>query len=401
MVWRHNSYLLFHTAFSIGTSLSPSLYSALSIIINCPFSFLCPQMMFDSFSSNNKISQYLCLKCNTVLRGIVELKEGKVECTAISYFSKKEQCPKCGSLLANSLLKRRRQCKEIQNSNIYYNNTIAEQRQQQEQSQPLSLISKFHTAYDRLDVNNRLTLDIKSVDLSLIYFTTGESVCIMGKPQFTNLLLSRLCIRALMPKRYIGCLDSGHVIFIDAGGYNSDPYQCVNFARQYGLDIKKVLQSIIVCRAFTIYQLANLIIYELPKVIRQFDNVKLIIIADLLGMFVKDPQIEIKEGEFIIEEIITSIRRQSSLSDRLFIVSLNVQGNDNNNSHKFANYYKCITRRFSKCIKISRDNLSSNGNNLIMIELGVRNQHNSHQYQHHHPHAYNKFLIKERNLRII
>jgi hypothetical protein len=367
-------------------------------------------MMFDSFSSNNEISQYLCLKCNTVLKGIVELKEGEVECTAISYFSKKEQCPKCGSLLANSLLKRRRQCKEIQNSNIYYNNTIAEQRRQQhEQSQPLSLIPKFYTAYDRLDVNNTLTLDIKDIDpsSSLLYFTTGESVCIMGKPQLTNLLLSRLCIRALMPKRYIGGLDSSHVIFIDAGGYNSDPYQCVNFARQYGLDIKKVLQSIIVCRAFTIYQLADLVIGELPKIIQQqqqqeqeqFDNdIKLIVISDLLGMFVKDPQIEIKEGEFIIEEIITSIRRQSSLSDRLFIVSLNVQGNDNNNSHKFANYYKCITRRFSKCVKISKDNLSSNGNNL-MIELGVRNQHNSHQ--HHHHHAYNKFLIKERNLRII
>ena len=373
-------------------------------------------MRFDSFnattiiassnsSGKNEISQYLCLKCNIVLKETVELKEEEVECTDISYLSKKEQCPKCGSLLANSLLKRRRQCKEIQNSNIYYNNTIAEQRRQHEQSQPLSLIPKFHTAYDRLDVNNTLTLDIKSIDpSSLLYFTTGESVCITGKTQFTNLLLSRLYIRALMPKRHIGGLDSSHVIFIDAGGNNLDPYQCVSFARQYGLDIKKVLQSIIVCRAFTIYQLANLVIYELPKIIQQqqqqeqFDNdIKLIVISDLLGMFVKDPQIEIKEGEFIIEEIITSIRRQSSLSDRLFIVSLNVEGNDNNNSHKFANYSKYITKRFSKCVKISRDNLSSNGNNL-MIELGVRNQHNSHQYHHH---TYNKFLIKERNLRVI
>jgi hypothetical protein len=49
------------------------------------------------------------------------------------------------------------------------------------------------------------------------------------------------------------------VIFIDAGGgKSSDIYQCVNLARQYyGLDIKKVLQSIVVTRAFTIYQLAD------------------------------------------------------------------------------------------------------------------------------------------------
>jgi hypothetical protein len=49
------------------------------------------------------------------------------------------------------------------------------------------------------------------------------------------------------------------VIFIDAGGgKSSDIYQCVNLARQYyGMDIKKVLQSTVVTRAFTIYQLAD------------------------------------------------------------------------------------------------------------------------------------------------
>jgi hypothetical protein len=98
----------------------------------------------------------------------------------------------------------------------------------------------------------------------------------------------------------------------------------VSFARQYGLDIKKVLRSIIVSRAFTIYQLANLIINELPKVTRQFDDdVKLIVIAGLLGMFVNNPQIETEEAEFMIEEIITSIRRQVSLSNLLFVVTLN------------------------------------------------------------------------------
>jgi hypothetical protein len=214
----------------------------------------------------------------------------------------------------------------------------------------------------------------------------------MGQAVFTNFLLSRLCVRALMSNRYNGGLNSNHVIFIDAGGNNSDPYQCVNFARQYGLDIKKVLQSIIVCRAFTIYQLANLIIYELPKVIRQFDNVKLIIIADLLGMFVSDPQIEIEEAEYIIEKIITSIRRQLS-ENLLFLVSLSVDDDSSNNSHKFANYYKHITTRSSKSIKISKDNQSNNGNVIIKSEMYDR-------YRHHRHYASNRFLIKERDLRI-
>ena len=71
---------------------------------------------------------------------------------------------------------------------------------------------------------------------------------------------------------------------------------------QVGLDIikKKVSQSIIVSRVFLGYQLANLISYELPNVIeqQQFDNAMFIVISDLLGMFVKDPQIEIKEAEY-------------------------------------------------------------------------------------------------------
>jgi hypothetical protein len=58
------------------------------------------------------------------------------------------------------------------------------------------------------------------------------------------------------------------IIFIDAGN-DLDIYQYVSFVRQYGLDIKKFLQSIVVSRMFTIYQLANTIIYELPKLIIQ------------------------------------------------------------------------------------------------------------------------------------
>jgi hypothetical protein len=57
------------------------------------------------------------------------------------------------------------------------------------------------------------------------------------------------------------CSTEKHIIFIDAGN-DLDIYQYVNLARQYGLDIKKFLQSIVVSRMFTIYQLANTIIYD-------------------------------------------------------------------------------------------------------------------------------------------
>lgn len=65
---------------------------------------------------------------------------------------------------------------------------------------------------------------------------------------------------------------SSSLIFVDTGeGNSSDIYQCVIFARQYGLRIKKLLQSIIVSTAFTIHQISNIIIYHLHNVIQQFN----------------------------------------------------------------------------------------------------------------------------------
>jgi hypothetical protein len=50
----------------------------------------------------------------------------------------------------------------------------------------------------------------------------------------------------MLPKRH-GGMGEGYskIIDIDAGNC-SDVYQIVNFARQYGLEIKRVLQNIIV-----------------------------------------------------------------------------------------------------------------------------------------------------------
>ena len=76
--------------------------------------------------------------------------------------------------------------------------------------------------------------------------------------------------------------DYSKIIAIDAGNC-TDVYQCIDFARQYGLEVKKVLQSIVVSRIFTIYQLAHLIIFELPKIIEQFSSRnKIIVIYGLL-----------------------------------------------------------------------------------------------------------------------
>ncbi len=61
--------------------------------------------------------------------------------------------------------------------------------------------------------------------------------------------MDRLCVHSMLPRRH-GGIGEGYsmITAIDAGNC-SDIYQIVDFARQYGLEIKRVLQNIVVSRA--------------------------------------------------------------------------------------------------------------------------------------------------------
>ena len=196
--------------------------------------------------------QYFCSYCGTLLKISYESTSNPL----LANLS--EECPTCGVLLSQTL---KRELKSAEQ----------QQRQQQQNNiqQSSSFLSspplpKFQTAYE--EISSRLTFDIKKIDNS-ISITAGQTVCISGSERkYINILLIRLCVRALLPKRYGGGFSSPNVIVIDAAAGNGlDIYQYVNFARQHGLDIKKVLENTIITRAFTIYQLANIIIYELPE----------------------------------------------------------------------------------------------------------------------------------------
>jgi len=118
-----------------------------------------------------------------------------------------------------------------------------------------------------------------------------------------------------MPKRF-GGLDS-NVILID-GNNRSDVYLCIEFARQYGLKVDDVLSRIISSRAFTIHQLASLVINTLAIMIKQY-NTKVVVISDILGMFVNDPYLDLFEAKTIVKEIAGVI---SKLKDVLVVFSM-------------------------------------------------------------------------------
>jgi hypothetical protein len=153
--------------------------------------------------------------------------------------------------------------------------------------------------------------------------------------------------------------DYSKIIAIDAGNC-TDVYQCIDFARQYGLEVKKVLQSIVVSRIFTIYQLAHLIIFELPKIIEQFSSRnKIIVIYGLLHLFVYDSHIDKADAKQLIKEIAGSLWKLSK--DRFVLASF---------TYSNSEYEKQFVPVFDKCIKVTND---INDNRILQMNVSNHN----------------------------
>ena len=87
---------------------------------------------------------------------------------------------------------------------------------------------------------------------------------IFGDTRYTHVLTTRLVVRSLLPRNH-GGVDAENVIVIDADD-SSSPYLYVDIARQHGMHHRNVLRKVLVSRQFTIYQLTNTIIYNIPRV---------------------------------------------------------------------------------------------------------------------------------------
>jgi hypothetical protein len=247
-----------------------------------------------------------------------------------------------------------------------------------------SLPIKLETAYDILQKPNRLSFDIDQIDRCLELTDRGgggssNSLCITNglkdgswqQRHVNDTLLTRLCIRALMSRRH-GGFGSPSVIFIDAGNC-SDIYQCVNFARQYGLDIQKVLDSIMVSRPFTIYQLAGLLLYELESAAIHRFGAKLIVVSDMLKMFsqeASDPQLDHDEAQWLLKEIAMSLQRISA--QVLVAISLS---NNNNNNNRPSKYWSLLPHCDNQ-IDITAT-ASSDGSHNLHLEITNHRHHDS------------------------
>jgi hypothetical protein len=124
-----------------------------------------------------------------------------------------------------------------------------------------------------------------------------------------NLISEFLCFRAQLP-REAGGTDSS-VVLID-GGNRSDLYLFSSFAKLYGVTPKKALARVVTSRAFTVYQLANLVVRELTKVIDAY-GARVVLLADSLGVMREESGLRDDEATRLAQAIrcgIDCVRRE-------------------------------------------------------------------------------------------
>jgi hypothetical protein len=146
-----------------------------------------------------------------------------------------------------------------------------------------------------------------------------------------------------------GGLGAESIVFVD-GGNSSDVYRCASFARQFGLEISKVLRGILVSRAFTIHQLAGLVAYELPKAMREF-NPKIVMVSDLLRMFTEDPQVSRKETWYLISEIMESVRKMDGV-----LLVMSIHGSSPHDSQILPSFAKRVEMTKTKQLNVMLHN---------------------------------------------
>jgi hypothetical protein len=222
---------------------------------------------------------------------------------------------------------------------------------------------KLKTAYDYL---NQISFTVDGTSNKTIELLSTDAICLLGNSRMTNLMLTKIAVHCLMPKKY-GGFRSSKVFVLDAGNC-TDVYQFVGFMKQYGLNIKKNLKKIMISRVFTVYQLTHFLKYELPKTIHDY-RINIVIIPDLLTMFLQEAEMDFNEVKFLVTEIVDILKVITHEGKVLLITSLSL---DDDQLPPFViDLGNRIVKSFNKCIAIDKNKTNDKFKMLIRQKQGA------------------------------
>jgi len=222
---------------------------------------------------------------------------------------------------------------------------------------------KLKTAYDYL---NQISFTVGGTQNKTIELLSTDAICLRGDSRMTNLMLTKIAVHCLMPKKY-GGFRSSKVFVLDAGNC-TDFYQFIDFMKQHGLNIKKNLKKIMISRVFTVYQLAHFLKYELPKIINDY-RINIVIIPDLLAMFLQQAEMDVDEVKFLVSEIIDILEVIAREGKVLLIISLFFEGNKL--PPLVIDLGNRIVKIFNKCVKIDKNKTNDKFKMLIQQRQGA------------------------------
>lgn len=221
---------------------------------------------------------------------------------------------------------------------------------------------KLKTAYDYL---NQISFTVDGTSNKTIELLSTDAICLLGNSRMTNLMLTKIAVHCLMPKKY-GGLRSSRVFVLDAGNC-TDVYQFVDFMKQYGLNIKKNLKKIMISRVFTVYQLTHFLKYELIKTIHNY-RINIVIIPDLLAMFLQEAEIDIDEVQFLVTEIADILKLIIHQGKLLLITSLSL---DDKLPPSVLDLGNRVVKCFNKYIVIDKNKTNDKFKILIQQKQGA------------------------------
>ncbi|UCC33306.1 MAG: hypothetical protein JSW53_05940 [Candidatus Bathyarchaeota archaeon] len=163
--------------------------------------------------------------------------------------------------------------------------------------------------------NRVLALGIPKLDEGFQGFQGGDFVVLAGR-HLCTLLLFLLSVRCQLPFRKGGL--NSRAVFID-GGNTFDPYAVSVIAQDSGLKPRSTLEKILISRAFTAYQLAELIFEKLENFLKMYRS-KLVVVSDIIGLFLDRDVPEI-EGRNIFLEMIHHLLEVASRRRAVVVAS--------------------------------------------------------------------------------
>ena len=253
---------------------------------------------------------YYCGICNSVLalRNKLEHLHGFLYAIA-------DECPTCHFQLALSL-----RCRAF--TTKISNDALSELRNRNVSVGDFSdSIGNKACLFEKASLHEKQSLSFGEVlselsaysrQFSLLY---GEKAC--------QAVAEQLCVRSQLSSDKGGL--GAASVFID-GGNTFDIYRVSNYARILELDRDTALRRIKVSRAFTCYQLVNLVIEKLPKLLRE-EETGLVVVANLLDMFM-DPEIDRVEATRTVNFLSGRLARLAREENMVLVVTCPKQKDD-------------------------------------------------------------------------